>query len=95
MPQIPKTRSSCATTGSSYNKNYSNSKLNRMKVKVAKAAKASDEASFRSTGSTRLMTINALGPFETARFKDTDGFINFTKAITGSTVAFVSAILLP
>ena len=87
--------SDSATTGSSYNKDFSNSKLNRMKVKIAKAAKASDQARMRSSGSTRLLTVNVLGPFETARFKDTDGYINYTKAITGSTIAYAAAILLP
>jgi hypothetical protein len=87
--------SDSATTGSSYTKNYSASKLNRMKLKLAKAVKASAFASFRATGSTKLMAISVLGPFETARFQDTDGFINYQKAITGSTVAEIAAILLP
>jgi hypothetical protein len=66
-----------------------------MKLKQAKAAKASAYAKFRTTASTKLVTLSVLGPFETARFKDTDGYINFSKAITGSTVAQVAAILLP
>lgn len=88
--------SDSATTGTTlYARQYSNSDQGRMKLKIAKVAKAGAAAAFRSSGSTRLMTINVLGPFETARFKDSDGYINFTKSITGSSVAEVTAILLP
>jgi hypothetical protein len=87
--------SDTATTGSSYAKPYSGSLKGRMKLKIAKYAKATSESRFRSSGTTKLMAISVLGPFETARFKDSDGYINFAKAKTGSSRALISAILLP
>ena len=74
---------------------YSGAELNRMKLKVAKTTKASSYAKFHGTGSTKLVHIAVLGPFETARMKDSDGYINFVKAKTGSTQARVAAILIP
>ena len=74
---------------------YSGAGLNRMKLKVAKTTKASSYARFHATGSTKLMHIAVLGPFETARFKDSDGYLNIVKAKTGSTKACIAAILLP
>lgn len=87
--------SDSATTGSSYTNQYSANKLYRMKFKTSKAAKGNTYTRFRTSGTTKLVTIEALGPFETARFKDTDGYINFCKRITGSTTAKVTAILVP
>ncbi len=37
----------------------------------------------------------AIGPIETARFKDTSGNINITKSTTDTTPVYVEAILLP
>lgn len=37
----------------------------------------------------------AIGPIETARFKDTSGNINVTKSTTDTTPVYVEAILLP
>jgi hypothetical protein len=87
--------SASAATGSSYTRQYSQSKLNRMKIGTSKAVKAKNYTRFRCSGTTHLVTIEVLGPFESARFKDTDGYINIAKAITGSTTAKIAAILVP
>jgi len=87
--------SDTATTGTSYNINFSARRKGRMKLKQGQYAKAKAQTKFRTTGTTHLVSIAILGPFETARFKDTDGYIYLTKAKTGSTIATVAAILLP
>lgn len=87
--------SDSATTRSAAANLYSGAGLNRMKLKLAKATKGSAYAKFRTTATTRTVSMSVLGPFETARFKDSDGYIKFAKAITGSTTAHVAAILLP
>jgi len=87
--------SDTATTGTTYNNNFSGRLRGRMKIKQAKYAKATAQAKFRSSGTTNLYNVAVLGPFETARFKDTDGYIYLTKAKLGTTVAYVAAILLP
>jgi len=88
--------SASAATGSSYTARYfSGSKKGRMKIGTTKAVKAKTYTKFRSTGDTLLVTIEAFGPFEMSRFKDTDGYVKFCKRITGSTTAKVAAILVP
>jgi len=87
--------SDTATTGTSFIASYSARKLGRLKIKQPKYVKAKAQSKFRSSGTTKLYVVSALGPFETARFKDTDGFIYLTKAKLGTTVAYVAAILLP
>lgn len=87
--------SDSATTRSAAAALFSGAGLNRMKIKMDKHVKATKYARFRSTGTTHLHVFDVLGPFETARFKDSDGHINISKAITGSTLARIAAILLP
>jgi len=87
--------SDSATTRSASAALFSAAGLNRMKLKLDKHAKATKYARFRSTGTTHLHVFDVLGPFETARFKDSDGHINVSKRITGSTLARIAAILLP
>ena len=87
--------SDTATTGTTYNINFSARLKGRMKLKQAKYAKAKAQTKFRVCDTTRLVSISILGPFETARFKDTDGYIYLTKAKEGSTASKVAAILLP
>jgi hypothetical protein len=87
--------SDSATTRSASANLYSGAALNRMKLTQVLTTKGHAANAFRSSGSTRLVSITALGPFETARFKDSDGYINFAKAITGSSVGEVTAILIP
>lgn len=83
------------TTGTS-DKAFSAGKLGRIKVKQAKYAKAKAQTAIgRCTSSTRLVSIAMLGPFETARFKTTDGRIYLSKGKTGSTASRIAAILLP
>jgi hypothetical protein len=74
---------------------YSAGKLGRLKIEVSSANSGTEAAHFRTTGSTNLVSISALGPFETARFKDADGQINICKAITGSSTVYVVPIGLP
>ena len=75
--------------------NYSAGKLNQMKVNLAKVTKATAFAACRATGTTHLQHIYAIGPFETARFMDTDGYINIAKGKLGSTACHIAPILLP
>jgi len=86
--------SDSATTRSAKAALFSAAGLNRMKMRTTIAVKAKAYTKFRSTHSTRLVTFDVLGPFETARFKDSDGHINFAKS-TGSTSTRVAAILVP
>lgn len=86
--------SDTATTRSAAAALFSGAALNRMKVKVGKTTKGSSYARFRSTATTKLMHIVAAGPYETARFKDSDGYINLAKAKQGSTRALVAAIFV-
>lgn len=37
----------------------------------------------------------AIGPVETARFKDTSGYINVSKSTTDTAIVYVEALLLP
>lgn len=87
--------SDSATTRSASAALFSAAGLNRLKIGTTAAVKAKAYTKFRTTATTKLVSFEVLGPFETARFKDSDGYINFTKRITGSTTAKVAAILLP
>lgn len=87
--------SDSATTRSAAAALFSGAALNRIKIGTSKAAKGKAYTRFRTSGTTKLITFEVLGPFEAARFKDSDGYINFAKAKTGSTTAKVAAILLP
>lgn len=75
--------------------NYSAGKLNQMKVNLARITKASAQAKVRATGTTHLKYIQAIGPFETARFLDSDNQLNIAKGKTGSSSTFIAPILLP
>lgn len=87
--------SDTATSGTSYARQFTGNALGRMKLGTTKAVKAKAYTKFRSTASTKIVTFEVAGPFETARFKDSDGYINIAKAKTGSTFQKVAAILLP
>ncbi len=87
--------SDSATTGSSHTNWYTGNSAGRIKIGTSIAAKANNYTRFRTSGTTKLVTIEVLGPFETARFKDTDGYVNFAKRKTGSTTCKVAAILIP
>lgn len=83
---------------------FSAGKIGRMKIKTTAASKAAIRSKFRSTvaADTEVWAIYALGPFETARFKDSDGYINVCrgKATAGlasgsSDTFYISGILIP
>ena len=58
--------------------------LGRMKIQTTKEVDAATRSKFRSTvaADTEVFAVYALGPFETARFKDKDGYINVCRGIT-------------
>jgi hypothetical protein len=85
----------CTDTDDSDTADYSAGKLNQMKVNCARVTKGTAYAKLRSTASTHLKSLYAIGPFETARFKDSDGYINIAKGKEGSSVTFICPILLP
>jgi hypothetical protein len=83
---------------------YSASKLGRMQIKTTIAAKGALRSRFRTTvaADTEVYCVFALGPFETARFKDSDGYINVTRgkltaglASHSSDMHYIAAILIP
>jgi len=83
---------------------YSASKLGRMKIKTTVEVDGAFRSKFLSTvaADTEVFCIYALGPFETARFKDSDGYINVCrgKATAGlasgsSDETFIAAIMIP
>lgn len=86
--------SGTACSGTS-DKIFSDGKRGRMKIKQAKYANGKAQSAFRATSTTRTMSIAMLGPFETARFRTSDGRIYIAKAKTGSTASRLAAILLP
>ena len=82
-------------TDASDTANYSAGQLGPMKVNLAKVVKATGYAVVRATGTTHLKHIYAIGPFETARHMDADGYINIAKGKLGSSSSFIAPILLP
>jgi hypothetical protein len=83
---------------------YSASKLGRMQIKTTIAAKGAVRSKFRTTvaADTEVYAVFALGPFETARFKDSDGYINVARgkltaglASHSSDTHYIAAILIP
>lgn len=83
---------------------FSASKLGRMKIKTTACSDADNRSVFRTTvaADTEVHCIMAYGPFETARFKDSDGYINICrgKVTTGaashsSNEQKIAGILIP
>ena len=87
---------------------YSGFKIGRMNIKTTVCADGNRKSAFKSTyssagaGDTEVFGIIALGPFETARFKDSDGYINVCRGKTpagsasGSSDEFyIAGILIP
>ena len=83
---------------------YSAHLLGRMKLKDTICGDANKRSRFRSTvaADTEVFGISVLGPFETARFKDSDGYINVCRGITAaggashsSNEQYIAAILIP
>ena len=83
---------------------YSAAGLGRMKIQTTLVVDGQAQSKFLSTvaADTEVFGIFALGPFETARFKDSNGQINVARGVLTAGAAshssdehFVSAILIP
>jgi hypothetical protein len=83
---------------------FSAAKLGRMKIKTTAASDAHLMSKFRSTvaADTEVFGIICYGPFETARFKDSDGYINVCRgkvtaggASHSSDTFYIAGILIP
>lgn len=88
--------SASAATGSSYAKIFSAAMRNRMKIKVSPPTTDLKEGVSLSTASAHI-ALSVAGPFETARFKTSQGYIKMCKAKGSSDAGRVkvAAILLP
>lgn len=87
--------SDSATSGTSYNKTYSGG-IRRLKLKTEPPTTDVKEGLQMSTALAHL-SISAFGPFESARFKDSDGYINICKVKGTSDLGRVkvAVLLLP
>jgi len=83
---------------------YSAGKLKRINLKTTACADANKRSRFRSTvaADTEVFGISVLGPFETARLKDSDGYINVCRgkqtaglASHSSDTFWIAGILIP
>jgi len=82
---------------------YSAAELGRSRVKTTVVTDGNVRSIFRSTvvATTEVFAVYALGPFETARYKDSDGYINVARAITtaggvsSSDPFYVAGLLIP
>jgi len=87
---------------------YSAAKLGRVVIKTTVVGDGHARSIFKSTnssagaGDTEVFAIYAIGPFETARFKDSDGKINICRGITtaggashSSDAQYIAGILIP
>ena len=88
--------SDSATTNSNAALTYSASKLGRLRLKTEPPTTDLKEASSLSSAGAHI-AVTAFGPFETARFKDSEGYINVCKAKGTSDLGRVkiAAILIP
>jgi len=85
--------SDSAATGSSKAYPYSASKLHRMEL----ISTAVPTKRIITTGGTEGLTISVFGPFETARFKSSQGYVKFAKrrAAGDAGKVKVAGILIP
>ena len=87
---------------------WPNQGLGRFVVKTAAVSDGHARSIFKSTsatagaGDTEVLAVYALGPFETARFKDSDGYINVCRGITtaggashSSDAQYIAGVLIP
>ena len=87
---------------------YSAAKLGPMVIKTTVVADGNVRSIFKSTsatagaGDTEVLAVYAIGPFETARFKDSNGQINVARGITtaggashSSDAQYIAGILIP
>lgn len=70
--------SDSATTGDSYAKTYSGG-IKRLRLKTEPPTTDLKEGLDLSSAGAHL-SVSAFGPFEAARFKDSDGYVNICKA---------------
>ena len=68
---------------------YSAGTLGPMLIKSTLVTDGQVQSKFRSTivADSEVWAIQCIGPFETARFKDSDGYINFCRGITTALAA--------
>ena len=85
--------SDSSATGSSLSYPYSAARLYRMAIDSTRSADT--DAAFPSTGGKAQVSI--LGPFETARFKSSDGYIKLSKRKSAGDAGdyYVCPILIP
>lgn len=97
-------RSSAAKNTAAFVYPGSAAKLGRMMIKTTKEVDGATRSKFLSTvaADTEVFAIYALGPFETARFADSDGYINVCRGITtvgaashSSDAQWIAAIQIP
>jgi len=83
---------------------FSAAKLGRMNIKTTVEIDGAARSKFRSTvaADTEVFCIYSFGPFETARFKDSDGYINVCRGKTAgggasnsSDEQHIAALLIP
>lgn len=82
---------------------YSAAELGRSRIKTTVVTDGHTRSIFRSTvvGTTEVFAVYAVGPFETARYKDSDGYINVARAITtaggvsSSDPFYIAGLLIP
>ena len=83
---------------------YTAAGIGRMKIQTTLVGDAQKQSKFRTTvaADTEVFAIFAIGPFETARFKDSNGQINVARgkltagaASHSSDTHYISAILIP
>jgi len=88
----------------SMNYPYSAKGIGRMQLKDTICADANARSIFRSTvaADSEVFGISVIGPLETARFKDSDGYINVARGISAAGLAshssdaqYIAAILIP
>lgn len=95
---------SSGARGSTFAYPYSGYRLGRMMIKTTLEVDGATRSKFKSTValSSEVFAIYALGPFETARFKDSDGYINVSRGVTtvgaashSTDTQWIAGILIP
>lgn len=83
---------------------YSAAKLGRVQIKTTMCADGNDRSKFLSTvaADTEVFGISVIGPFETARFKDSNGQINVCRGVNtagnashSTDAQYIAGILIP
>ena len=84
--------------GSSSTADSASTKLPYSAGKRAKFSLTTGDSYFkidsRDAGTSGLFAVTILGPFETAKYKDADGYINMSVLTSGCTATLVSAIAI-